>query len=113
MDEFDDRRAHVRHPVSFHVRCRRLGPRQHEVAETAAVLDLSIGGMRLVAPVWASVGNVIEVEIDGVGVRGLVVALSAGGDPGAELHAHVAFGSLEPSGVGALSRRLEAHAGTR
>ncbi len=107
MDELSERRAHVRRPVTFFVRCQRLGPRQTEVPDEVRVVDLSLGGLRVVAPPWAAVGNVVEVELDGVGVRSLVVALSPAARPDDEAHAHLAFGSLMPEAIGVVSRRLE------
>ena len=78
-----------------------------EVPDEVRVVDLSLGGMRVVAPPWAAVGNVVSVELDGVGVRSLVVGLTPSASPDGEHHAHLAFGSLMPEAIGAVSRRLE------
>ena len=111
MDELSERRAQQRHPVSFGVKCRRLGPRHAESTLVVDVLDLSLGGMCVAAPPWADVGNVVEVEIDGIILRALVVALTEGG-AGSAAYAHLAFGSLTIESVGLVIDLIETPVGT-
>lgn len=109
MNELSERRAHRRHPVSFAIQCRRLGPRRAESTEQVDVVDLSLGGMRITAPSWADLGNVLEIELDGVGLRGLVVGLSGPGPDGGATFAHVAFGSLTSEAFGTVLELLDTH----
>jgi len=108
VDELSERRAHKRHAVSFAIHCRRLGPRRAESTEQVDVVDLSLGGMRISAPSWADIGNVLEIELDGVALRGLVVGLSGRGIDGGFAYAHVAFGSLTTEAFGAVLELLDA-----
>lgn len=111
MDELSERRAQRRHAVSFAIRCRRLGPRRAESTQQVDVVDLSVGGMRITAPPWADIGNVLELEIDGVALRGLVVALSGRGHDGGFAFAHVAFASLTSEAFGAVLEAIDAQVG--
>jgi hypothetical protein len=105
VSEVFERRAHPRYAVDFTVRCRRLGPRQRQRSDDVRVVDVSLGGMCIEAPSWMDIGNVLEVEGDGIAMRALVVGISSGspasgdeprGRPsaGATRHAHVAFSSV-------------------
>lgn len=116
IDELSERRAHKRHPVTFAVRCRRLGPRRAGATQVVDVVDVSLGGMKITAPPWVDVGNVLEVELDGVGLRALVVALSGHGlapgpasttDERSAGYAHLAFGSLSDDAFRVVLEVLE------
>jgi hypothetical protein len=110
VSELEERRAHPRFPVSFPVRCRRLGPPRLQVTDEALVVDLSIGGMCIVAPTWIDVGNVVMIETEENAVRGLVVAVNDADPDTAERHAHIACSRLGVEAEVALGRLLEVHA---
>jgi hypothetical protein len=111
LDELSERRAQQRRAVSFSVKCRRLGPRHAGSTLIVDVVDLSLGGMCVAAPPWADVGNVVEVEIDDIVLRALVVALTGRGADG-PAYAHLAFGSLTTESVGLVIDLLETPVGT-
>ena len=110
MTELGERRAHPRFPVSFPVRCRRLGPPRVQVTDDAWVVDLSVGGMCVVAPPWIDVGNVVMIETEGHAVRGLVVAVNDADPDTADRRAHIACSRLGAEAEAALAHLLEVHA---
>ncbi|MEA3216155.1 MAG: PilZ domain [Acidimicrobiia bacterium] len=108
----EERRAHPRFVVSFEARCRRLGPRRMHADQMVSVLDLSFGGMRIEAPPWMDVGNVVEIEKDDIAIRGLVVGVSGRNDgPGQRTslgpQAHIAFSNVSPECHWALAQLLQ------
>lgn len=90
--------------------------------EIVAVHDLSFGGMRISAPEWIDVGNVVEIDKDGIALRGLVVGIS--GRDGARVdegrrgpgegrrgpEAHIAFSNVSPECHWALAHLLQTEA---
>ena len=107
----DERRRHRRQPVCTGVRCRRLGRGGFD--ESVESLDLSLGGMLLLADRRLGVGDVLHLELgrDGTNVRlqGMVVGVRDA--PFTGLHAryvHVAFTSLSSHRLDALAELLAA-----
>ena len=85
--------------------------------ETVQVYDLSFGGMRIAAPEWMDVGNVVEIDKDGIALRGLVVGVS--GRDRSQLdessrgpEAHIAFSNVSPECHWGLAHLLQTEAGT-
>jgi hypothetical protein len=74
------------------------------------VVDLSVGGLCIVAPTWIDVGNVVTIEGEGYSVRGLVVAVNDADPDTADRHAHIACSRLGADAEAALAGLLELHA---
>lgn len=91
-----ERRSAPRVATRFPVHCRRLGRGgiDHEVE----VVDLSMGGVRIVAPEALQVGDVVELKIsegiDPLTLFGLVVGTTQGQDH--ERFGNIAFTRLAP-----------------
>lgn len=94
--EGSERRAHRRVLTRFHVHCRRLG--RGGIDQDVEVVDLSMGGIRIAAPVELQSGDVVELTIreddEPLTLSGLVVANSAGAGV---RYSHIAFTRLVPS----------------
>ena len=107
-----DRRAHPRVPASFSVGVRRLGSSIRPAPPaTVPVVDLSVGGIRVVAPEWVGVGDVVEIEVDELALRGLVVNVSRRSD-GSALHAHVAFTNVSAEKLAVICQLVDRHTAT-
>ncbi|MPY93685.1 MAG: hypothetical protein GEV08_11675 [Acidimicrobiia bacterium] len=105
-----ERRAHPRVDASFSVRLRRLGTGSRpQPSDVVRVVDLSVGGIRVVAPPWAHVGDVVHIDVDDLGLRGLVVGTSGASPRGAWRHAHIAFTNMSDPTLSAVSRIVELH----
>ncbi len=108
VDQHQDRRAHPRVTASFSVRVRRLGTgRRTDPSDVVQVVDLSLGGMRVKAPRWVGVGDVVQIEVDDLGVRGLVVNVSPRQGPA--LHAHIAFTNISGPTLAAICEIVDLH----
>jgi hypothetical protein len=105
--EEDDRREFRRVSVGFSVHCLRLGRRG--IDTDVKVIDLSPGGLRLVAPKGMDGGDVVELTFTvgdmKIPVRGLVVYTTTT-DKGAR-HGHIAFTGLGDAALNALGRLLD------
>jgi hypothetical protein len=105
--DFADRRAHPRVPASFTLHCRRLG--RATIDEDVEVLDISMGGLRIVAPDRLDVGHVLELttpEADEGKLTGLVVGTSRA-DGGK--HAHIAFTRVGPPALERIAQLVDQH----
>jgi hypothetical protein len=98
MSTTEERRSAPRVPTRFPVHCRRLG--RGGIDDTVEVVDLSMGGMRIVAPEPLQVGDVVELTveegIDPLVLFGLVVGTTVGDEDG-ERFGNIAFTRLVPS----------------
>jgi hypothetical protein len=106
----DDRRAHPRVDASFSVHLSRLGTGSRpQPADVVRVVDLSLGGVRVVAPSWANVGDVVHIMVDELGLRGLVVGVSPTGSDRGWRNAHIAFTNMSDPTLEAVSQIVELH----
>lgn len=109
---FVQRRRHPRVPVRLSMSCRRLVAGSADAVEVLAV-DLSEGGVRIVAPAGIQVGEVVLLTVadgtDAIGHRGTVVDVREVADAPGTRHARVAFGSSNPATEAALHQLLQRH----
>lgn len=106
----DERRAHPRVDASFSVHLRRLGTGSRpQPSDVVRVVDLSLGGVRVIAPPWANVGDVVHIMVDDLGLRGLVVGVSSNGPAGGWRNAHIAFTNMSDPTLEAVSQIVELH----
>lgn len=106
-----DRRAHPRVDASFSVQLRRLGTGSRpQPCDVVRVVDLSLGGVRVVAPPWANVGDVVQIVVDDLGLRGLVVGVSPNRASGRGWrNAHIAFTNMSDPTLAAVSQIVDLH----
>ena len=100
-----ERRRHHRYPATFKVRCARLGHEGTE-AEVEAV-DVSLSGLRMVAPHGVAAGDVLELDLDldaPVHATGIVVTCRPAREVRGRREAHIAFTRVTP----AVRREIEA-----
>jgi hypothetical protein len=105
-----ERRSHPRQVVETAVRCRRLGRSGFD--QEVETLDLSPGGTLLLADRRLGVGDVLRLEFHvddvSVAVQGMVVGVRDAPFKGIDArYVHVAFTSLSPERLDALSRVLD------
>ena len=107
------RRKHERVPVKLTLRCSRVGDETHPVIDVETV-DLSKGGVKIVAPPGLQVGDVVMLTVadanETIGYRGLVIDVRDAPDhPGARA-ARVAFSGFTDAMEAALTRLIARHA---
>lgn len=112
MSTSSERRTTPRVPTRFTVHCRRLG--RGGIDDDVEVVDLSMGGLRIVAPDRLQVGDVVELKIDEaldpLTLFGLVVGM-APGDDDATRHGNIAFTRLVPSTLEHIGLLIDLKAG--
>jgi hypothetical protein len=107
------RRKHERVPVTLTLQCMRVGDEKQGVIDVET-LDLSQGGVKIVAPPGLQVGDVVELTVadadETIGYRGLVIDVrDAPERPGARA-ARVAFSGFTDAMESALTRLIARHA---
>jgi hypothetical protein len=108
-DQDLERRAHPRVDASFSVRLRRLGTGSRpQPSDVVRVVDLSLGGVRVVAPGWTHVGDVVHIDVDDLGLRGLVVGVSHTSNRSAR-NAHIAFTNMSGPTLTAVGHIVDLH----
>lgn len=107
------RRRHRRVPVQLSLQCRRLGDEAPPVLDVEAV-DLSKGGVRILAPEGLQVGDVVLLTLadagESVGYRGLVVDVRDAAERPGKRSARVAFSGFTEAMEAALGQLLSRHA---
>lgn len=105
-----ERRAHPRVDASFSIHLRRLGTGSRpQPSDVVRVVDLSLGGARVVAPSWVHVGDVVQIVVDDLGLRGLVVGVTANRSGQGLRNAHIAFTNMSDPTLAAVSQIVELH----
>lgn len=105
-----ERRAHPRVDASFSLRLRRLGTGSRpQPSDMVRVVDLSLGGVRILAPSWVHVGDVVHMDVDDIGLRGLVVGVTPSDQSRAYRHAHIAFTNMSDPTLAAVSQIVDLH----
>ena len=107
------RRKHERVPVKLALRCTRVGDEKQPAIDVETV-DLSQGGVKIVAPPGLQVGDVVLLTVadanETIGYRGLVIDVRDAADrPGARA-ARVAFSGFTEAMEAALTRLIARHA---
>jgi hypothetical protein len=90
--------------VDFKVRCKHLG-REGSASEVDAV-DVSLSGLRMVAPHGVAAGDVLDLELDPgspVHTTGIVVTCRPAQEVRGRREAHIAFTRVTP----AVQRQIE------
>jgi hypothetical protein len=111
MNAVEERRRHRRFAVRTNLRCRRLGRGGYD--EEVASIDLSLGGVLLLADDRVDVGDVVALDFavvdETLGLRGLVVSVrpTLGSDGPHERYVHVAFTGLSPERFDSLCQFLD------
>jgi PilZ domain len=114
MNAVEERRRHRRFAVRTNLRCRRLGRGGFD--EEVASIDLSLGGVLLLADDRVDVGDVVALDFAVVdvtlGLRGLVVSVrptvgSHGPHGPHGRYVHVAFTGLSPERLDSLCQFLD------
>lgn len=105
-----ERRAYTRVNTRFDVHCRRLG--RGGVDEDVAVIDLSMGGMRIEGSGALQTGDVVELTLLEPGTEVVLCGLVVGNSPsGAGRSSHIAFTRQTPTTLEQIGQLVDSLTG--